>query len=392
MPDIAASGMRPSLTTKESMKALIALIILVVSATASGQSAPTPPTIAAKSYLLYDFQARQALASLNAEERVEPASLTKVMTAYIAFNALKQKTLKMDQTVPVSEAARKAEGSRTFIDSRIPVTVDELLRGMIIQSGNDASIALAEAIAGSEEAFAQLMNKEAKRLGLTNTNFRNATGLPDPNHYTTAADLTKLAAALIQDHPEYYPLYSIKDYTYNKIKQPNRNRLLWTDPTVDGMKTGHTKAAGWCLISSAKRGERRLLLVLLGADSGGGRASESQKLLNFGFQFYETVRLYEKGQSIADLKVWKGRTDTLKAGFDRDLLFTLPKGQAEKLKATFESQQPLVAPVDAGQRVGTMKVTLDGKPFTEVPVVALDKIEVGNIFARGWDAMRLFFK
>lgn len=374
------------------MKALIALIILVVSATAHGQSAPTPPTVAAKSYLLYDFQTRQSLASLNAEERVEPASLTKVMTAYIVFNALKQKTLKMDQAVPVSDAARKAEGSRSFIDPRIPVTVDELLHGMIVQSGNDASIALAEAIAGSEEAFAQLMNKEAKRLGLTQTSFRNATGLPDPNHYTTAADLTKLAAALIQDHPEYYPLYSIKEYTYNKIKQPNRNRLLWTDPTVDGMKTGHTKAAGWCLISSAKRGDRRLVLVLLGAETGGARASESQKLLNFGFQFYETVRLYEKGQSIADLKVWKGRTDTLKAGFDRDLLFSLPKGQAEKLKATLESQQPLVAPVAAGQRVGTMKVTLDGKPFTEVPVVALDKVEIGNIFARGWDAMQLFFK
>jgi D-alanyl-D-alanine carboxypeptidase (penicillin-binding protein 5/6) len=374
------------------MKALIALIFLVVSATAHAQSAPTPPTVAAKSYLLYDFQARQPLAALNPDERVEPASLTKVMTAYLVFNALKQKTLRMDQTVPVSEAARKAEGSRTFIDPRIPVTVDELLRGMIVQSGNDASIALAEAIAGSEESFAQLMNKEAKRLGLTNTNFRNATGLPDPNHYTTAADLAKLAAALIVDHPEFYPLYSIKEYTYNKIKQPNRNRLLWTDPTVDGMKTGHTKAAGWCLISSAKRGDRRLVLVLLGAESGGARASESQKLLNFGFQFYETVRLYEKGQSIADLKVWKGRTDTLKAGFDRDLLFTLPKGQADKLKATLESEQPLVAPVSAGQRVGTMKVTLDGKPFTEVPVVALDKVELGNIFARGWDAMRLFFK
>lgn len=379
-------------TDKERMKALIALLILVVSATAHGQSAPTPPTVAARSYLLYDFQARQPLASLNADERVEPASLTKVMTAYIVFNALKQKTLTMDQTVPVSEAARRAEGSRTFIDPRIPVTVNELLHGMIVQSGNDASIALAEALAGSEEAFAQLMNKEAKRLGLSGTNFANATGLPNPNHYTTAADLTRLAIALIQDHPEYYPLYSIKEYTYNKIKQPNRNRLLWTDPTVDGMKTGHTKAAGWCLISSAKRGERRLVLVLLGADSGGARASESQKLLNFGFQFYETVRLYEKGQSIADLKVWKGRNDTLKAGFDRDLMFTLPKGQSDKLKATLESQQPLIAPVAAGQRVGTMKITLDGKPFTEVPVVALDKIEAGNIFARGWDAMRLFFK
>jgi serine-type D-Ala-D-Ala carboxypeptidase (penicillin-binding protein 5/6) len=299
---------------------------------------------------------------------------------------------KPDQQVPVSEAARKAEGSRSFIDPRIPVTVTELLHGMIVQSGNDASIALAEAIAGSEESFAQLMNKEAKRLGLVNTNFVNSTGLPHPQHYTTASDLAKLAAALIRDHPEHYPMYSIKEYTYNKIKQPNRNRLLWTDPSVDGLKTGHTKSAGWCLMSSAKRGERRLVLVLLGAESSNARASESQKLLNFGFQFYDTVRLYEKGQSIASLKVWKGRSDTLNAGFDRDLYFTLPKGQAEKLKATLESQQPLVAPVAAGQRVGTMKITLDDKPLTEVPVVAIEKVELGNIFARGWDAMRLFFK
>jgi len=374
------------------MKALIALFILVLSATAQGQATPTPPSVAAKSYLLFDYQSSHTLAGLNADERVEPASLTKVMTAYIAFNALKQGTLKPDQQVPVSEAARKAEGSRTFIDPRIPVTVTELLHGMIVQSGNDASIALAEAIAGSEESFAQLMNKEAKRLGLVNTNFVNSTGLPHSQHYTTARDLAKLAAALIRDHPEHYPMYSIKEYTYNKIKQPNRNRLLWTDPSVDGLKTGHTKSAGWCLMSSAKRGERRLVLVLLGAESSNARASESQKLLNFGFQFYDTVRLYEKGQSIASLKVWKGRSDTLSAGFDRDLYFTLPKGQADKLKATLESQQPLVAPVAAGQRVGTMKISLDGKPLTEVPVVAIEKVELGNIFARGWDAMRLFFK
>jgi D-alanyl-D-alanine carboxypeptidase (penicillin-binding protein 5/6) len=374
------------------MKALFALFILVLSAAAQGQVTPTPPSVAAKSYLLFDYQSSQTLAGLNADERVEPASLTKVMTAYIAFNALKQKTLKPDQQVPVSEAARKAEGSRTFIDPRIPVTVTELLHGMIVQSGNDASIALAEAIAGSEESFAQLMNKEAKRLGLVNSNFVNSTGLPHPQHYTTASDLAKLAAALIRDHPEHYPMYSIKEYTYNKIKQPNRNRLLWTDPSVDGLKTGHTKSAGWCLMSSAKRGERRLVLVLLGAESSNARASESQKLLNFGFQFYDTVRLYEKGQSIASLKVWKGRSDTLNAGFDRDLYFTLPKGQADKLKATLESQQPLVAPVATGQRVGTMKIALDGKPLTEVPVVAIEKVELGNIFARGWDAMRLFFK
>jgi len=379
-------------TTNDSMKAFLPLLFLLATFHAVAQSTPTPPTVAAKSYLLYDFQSNQTLAAQNPDERIEPASLTKLMTAYLAFNALKQKTLTPDQVVPVSHAAWKAEGSRTFIDPRTPVTVDELLRGMIVQSGNDASIALAEAIAGSEESFAQLMNKEGKRLGLANTNFTNSTGLPHAQLYSTAADLAKLAAALIRDHPEYYPLYALKDYTYNKIKQPNRNRLLWSDPSVDGVKTGHTKSAGYCLVSSAKRGERRLLSVVLGADSMAARATESQKLLNFGFQFYETVRLYEKGQSIANLKVWKGTTDQLKAGFDRDLYFSLPKGQAEKLKATLESQQPLIAPVAAGQQVGTMKITLDGKPLTEVRVVALDKVELGNIFARGWDAIRLFFK
>jgi len=390
-PVHASSGTSPE-AINDSMKAFLPLLLLLASFNAVAQTTPTPPTVAAKSYLIYDFQSNQTLAAQNPDERIEPASLTKLMTAYLAFNALKQKTLTPDQVVPVSHAAWKAEGSRTFIDPRTPVTVDELLRGMIVQSGNDASIALAEAIAGSEESFAQLMNKEAKRLGLANTNFTNSTGLPHPQLYSTATDLAKLAAALIRDHPEYYPLYALKDYTYNKIKQPNRNRLLWSDPSVDGVKTGHTKSAGYCLISSAKRGERRLLAVVLGADSMASRATESQKLLNFGFQFYETVRLYEKGQSIASLKVWKGTTDQIKAGFERDLYFSLPKGQAEKLKATLESQQPLVAPVAAGQQVGVMKITLDGKPFTEIRVVALDKVELGNIFARGWDAIRLFFK
>jgi D-alanyl-D-alanine carboxypeptidase (penicillin-binding protein 5/6) len=371
---------------------LLLLLLLLPVFGAYAQVAPTPPTVAAKSYLLYDFQSQQTLVAHNADERIEPASLTKLMTAYVVFNALKQKSLKLEQNVPVSQYAWKAEGSRTFIEPRMPVTVDELLHGMIVQSGNDASIALAEAVAGSEQSFAQLMNKEAKRLGLTNTNFTNSTGLPDPQLYSTAADMAKLAAALIRDHPEYYPLYSLKDYTFNKIKQQNRNRLLWTDPSVDGVKTGHTKSAGWCLVSSSKRGERRLISVVLGADSSAARAAESQKLLNFGFQFYDTVRLYQKGQQVASLRVWKGATDTLNAGFDRDLYFTLPKGQAEKLKATLESQQPLVAPVSAGQRVGTMRITLDGKPLTEVPVVAIETVELGGILSRGWDAIRLFFQ
>jgi D-alanyl-D-alanine carboxypeptidase (penicillin-binding protein 5/6) len=372
---------------------LLPVLLLLLSAPgAHAQVTPTPPTVAAKSYLLYDFQSNQALVAHNADERIEPASLTKLMTAYVVFDALKQKTLKLDQIVPVSQRAWKAEGSRMFIEPRMPVTVDELLHGVIVQSGNDASIALAEAVAGSEESFAQLMNKEAKRLGLANTNFTNSTGLPDPQHYSTAADMAKLAAALIRDHPEYYPLYSLKEYTYNKIKQPNRNRLLWSDPSVDGMKTGHTKNAGYCLVTSSKRGERRLISVVLGAASSSARAAESQKLLNFGFQFYDTVRLYQKGQQVANLRVWKGSTDTVNAGFQRDLYFTLPKGQAEKLKATLESQQPLLAPVSGGQRVGTMRITLDGKPLTEVPVVAIETVDLGNIFARGWDAMRLFFQ
>ncbi len=375
-----------------SMRILPALLFLALGANVLAQGTPTPPQVAAKSYLLYDFQSQQILAAESADERFEPASLTKLMTAYLVFNALKQKTLKPDQVVPVSRLAWKAEGSRMFIDPAKPVSVDELMRGMIVQSGNDACVALAEAIAGSEESFAQLMNKEARRLGLSNTNFVNATGLPHSQNYSTAADLAKLAAALIRDHPEFYPLYSLKEYSYNSIKQPNRNRLLWSDPSVDGVKTGYTKNAGYCLISSAKRGERRLVSVVLGATSTSARAAESQKLLNFGFQFYETVRLYEKGKSVATLMVWKGTADKLNAGFERDLFFTLPKGQAEKLKATLESQQPLIAPIAAGQRVGTMKIALEGKLLAEVPVVAIDKIELGNILVRGWDAIRLYFK
>jgi D-alanyl-D-alanine carboxypeptidase (penicillin-binding protein 5/6) len=374
------------------MKILPALFYLIVSANVLAQSTPTPPAVAAKAYLLYDFQSQQVLAAENAEERFEPASLTKLMTAYLVFNALKQKTLKPDQIVTVSRLAWKTEGSRMFIEPSKPVRVDQLIRGMIVQSGNDACVALAEAIAGSEESFAQLMNKEARRLGLTNTNFTNSTGLPHAQHYSTGADLAKLASALIRDHPEFYPLYSLKEYSYNNIKQPNRNRLLWSDPSVDGVKTGYTKNAGYCLISSAQRGERRLVSVVLGAKSPSSRAAESQKLLNFGFQFYDTVRLYEKGKSVATLMVWKGSADKLDAGFDRDLFFTLPKGQADKLKATLESHQPLVAPVSAGQRVGTMKIVLEDKLLAEVPVVALDEVELGSIFVRGWDAIRLLFK
>ncbi|HET9663546.1 MAG TPA: D-alanyl-D-alanine carboxypeptidase family protein [Burkholderiales bacterium] len=358
----------------------------------SAVTIPPVPAIAARSYVLFDFNSGQFLQSHNAGDRVEPASLTKLMTAYLTFAALRQKTLRPEQTVPVSTRAWRAEGSRMFIEPRKPVTVDELIRGMIVQSGNDACIALAEAIAGSEEVFAQMMTREAQRLGMKNTNFVNATGLPHPQHYSTAQDLALLAAAIVRDFPEYYPLYSTKEYRYNNISQSNRNRLLWTDPTVDGMKTGYTENAGYCLITSARRDNRRLISVVLGTASESARAIESQKLINYGFQFYDTVRLYEKNQPVATLQVWKGSSNVVKAGFTRDLYLTLPKGEAEKLKAHVESMQPLLAPISAGQQVGTVKLMLDGKPYRELPVVALESVPVAGILGRGWDSIRLLFK
>lgn len=353
--------------------------------------APAPP-LAARAYLLTDFFTQQVLVSQNPSERIEPASLTKLMTAYLAFNALKQKHLTLTQTLPVSKRAWRAPGSRMFIQPDKPVTVDELLRGMIVQSGNDACIALAEGIAGSEEAFAEMMNKEAQRLGMKNTRYVNSSGLPDPQHYTTAYDLALLASAVIRDFPEYYPLYSIKEYKYNNITQANRNRLLWTDPYVDGIKTGHTENAGYCLITSAKRNDRRLISVVLGANSEAVRATESQKLLNYGFQFFDTVRVYEKNQAIATLPVWKGSAEKASAGFTQDLVMTLPKGHAERLQASLESNQPLLAPIAAGQQLGVVKLTLEGKPVGDYPVYALEAVPAANFFKRTWDGLRLYFK
>ena len=279
-----------------------------------------------------------------------------------------------------------------FIEPRKAVTVEELMRGMIVQSGNDACLALAELIGGSEEAFAKMMNEQAQRLGMKNTNFMNSTGLPNPQHYSTAQDLALLASAIIRDFPEYHPLYAMKEYRYNNVTQANRNRLLWTDPTVDGMKTGYTENAGYCLIASARRGERRLLSVVLGAASEAARAAESQKLLNYGFQNYDSVKLYEKSQAVTSLPVWKGMINSVKAGFLDDLYVSLPKGQADKVKASLESRQPLLAPVATGQPIGVMKLTLDGKPYAEVPVVALENVALAGVFGRGWDSIRLLFK
>lgn len=350
-----------------------------------------PLTIAAKSYFLVDFQTGQTLASENAHEQIEPASLTKLMTAYVVFSALKQEHISLSQNVHVSERAWRMIGSRMFIEPNKNVTVDELIRGMIIQSGNDACIALAETIAGSEEIFVQMMNKEAARLGMHNTHFTNTTGLPDANHFSTAYDLALLASAIISDYPEFYPLYSLKEYTYNDITQPNRNRLLWLDPHVDGLKTGWTKTAGYCLITSAKRDNQRLISVIVGSDSAKTRSIESQRLLNYGFQFYDTVHLYNKSQEVTTIQLWKGNQNQLKAGFSHDVYFTLLKGQTDKLKATMEYKQPLIAPINAGDNVGTVIFTLDGKQMATYPLVALESIGTTNIFGRTWDSIQLLF-
>jgi D-alanyl-D-alanine carboxypeptidase (penicillin-binding protein 5/6) len=355
-------------------------------------AAVPPPSIAAKAYLLVDLVSGQTLAADNADAPREPASLTKLMTAYLAFRALKDKELTPSQMVQVSEKAWRAEGSRMFIEPKKAVTVDELLHGVIVQSGNDASIALAEAVAGSEDSFVERMNREATQLGMKNTRFVNATGLPAPQETSTANDLALLAAALIRDFPEYYPLYSIKEYRYNNITQPNRNRLLWTDPYVDGMKTGNTDAAGFCLIASAKRGQRRLLSVVLGAASESARAIEAQKLLNYGFQFYDSVQLYQSGKAVSSLRVWKGAERAVSAGFFTDRYVALPKGQAQNLKLSLEAVEPLLAPVIKGQRVGTVKVTLDGKQVDAYPLLALQDVAPASLFGRAWDTVRLWFK
>lgn len=367
------------------------MFFLAFSANVLAQT-PSAPPLAATSWLLIDHGTGQALVEHNADARIEPASLTKLMTAYVTFSALKAGTITLDQVAPVSDKAWRMSGSRMFIEPRKPVTVEELIQGMIIQSGNDACVALSELIAGSEEAFTQLMNAEAKRLGMTNTHFANASGLPDENLYTTARDLSQLASALIRDFPEFYRLYSQKEYTYNGITQPNRNRLLWMDTTVDGMKTGYTKAAGYCLVSTAQRGPRRLISIVLGTESETIRAQESLKLLNYGFQFFDTVHLYKAEEAVSRFQVWKGVENEVAVGFLNDFALSLPKGQSERLEVSLASKQPLVAPVQKGQEVGTLTLTLDGKTLGEYPVVALADVEVAGFFGRLWDALRLWIK
>jgi D-alanyl-D-alanine carboxypeptidase (penicillin-binding protein 5/6) len=373
----------------------IALMLALLTVAASHAQPLPAPTVGARAWVLMDYATGQVLASHEADTRLEPASLTKVMTTYLVADALAQKTLTLQQPVTVSERAWRTQGSRSFVPVNKGVTVDELFKGMVIQSGNDASVALAEAIGGSEDAFAGMMNRTAQRMGLKDTNFLNASGYfegPAPTHYSTARDLARLAAALIRDHPETHALHATKEYTYNGIRQFNRNRLLWADPTVDGLKTGHSNAAGFCLIATAKRGPRRLISVVLGTASEEARARDSLNLLNWGFTGFDAVKLYDKGQAISQLKVFKGVQNVVKAGFAEDFVVSVPRGSADKLSVQLVSQQPLLAPVAAGAVVGTLKLAVAGQPWGEYPVVAQEAVPVAGLLGRLWDDLRLFFQ
>jgi len=353
---------------------------------------PAPPKLAAPSYVLMDFDSGREIVKHNAGQRMEPASLTKMMTVYAVFSELQQGHLSMDDKVRVSEHAWRAEGSRMFIEVGDKISVRKLLHGVIVQSGNDASIALAEKVAGDEHTFAQLMNQYAQQLGMTHTHYMNATGLPHKDHYTTAEDTAKLARALIRDFPEYYDLFSIKTFTYNDITQHNRNTLLWRDPSVDGLKTGHTESAGYCLTTSAKRDDMRLISVVMGTDSEDARADQSQALLNYGFRFYETHKLYGGGEALAQAQVWKGAADTVPLGISRDLYVTIPQNSYDDLDASMKVDSMIMAPVKKGNEYGQVVVQLDGRTLADTPLIALSGVDEGNLWQRLVDEAVLLFK
>jgi D-alanyl-D-alanine carboxypeptidase (penicillin-binding protein 5/6) len=391
------------------MKRLLALFVLSLSLAAGVRAqAPQPPEIAAKSYLLLDLTTHQTLAEREADAPADPASLTKLMTAYVAFQAIHDKKLALEQTLPVSKRAwaeRKGGGSLMFIDTTMTPTVEQLLRGVIVQSGNDASVALAEGVGGTLEQFVAMMNRQAQAWGLTHTTFKNVTGLTEAGHQSTARDLAVIAMHIINDYPQFYTYYSTREYSYNKITQPNRNLLLRRDPSVDGMKTGYTEAAGYCLIASAQRefpnlgasgsagGKRRLLSVVLNTTSMEARANESQKLLNWGFAAFDAVRLFQDGKPVATAEVWKGKDKLAQLGASSAVFVAVPKGEGDKLKTSISRTDPLVAPLAKGQRVGTLKVaTASGASVAELPLVALQPVEEAGLFGRAWDSLRLWIK
>jgi len=377
---------------KASIVGRLAAALLAFAAATAGAQALTAPPIAARAYYLVDVLSGQPLAAASENDRFEPASLTKMMTAYLVFAAIHDKRLADEQQVSISARAAHSAGARMFAAQGQAVPIADLLRALVVQSANDAAVALAEAVAGSEEAFVASMNTQAERLGLLQTHFANASGQPAPGHYASARDMAVLAVALMRDFPERYALYSQKDFTFNRITQANRNRLLWIDPTVDGLKTGFTEAAGYCLVASARRGERRLVSVVMGTQSDALRTSETQKLLNFGFQAYDTRRLYAKGSAVATPEIYKGTKATARLGFDRDVWLTLPRERFAGLSAHLETRQPFVAPLAAGQKAGIMKLMRDNVPVAEFPVVALEDVPVAGFLSRGWDTLRLLLR
>ena len=400
---VTPAAARVAKKTKSTAPAQAASAPAAASAAASASAPSAPklnaaealkqPEIAASAYLVRDLQSNQTLVSKNADQQIEPASLTKLMTAYIAFKALEEGKLKPDQKLTVSEKAWKVEGSRMFLKAHSEVPVWDLMRGLIVVSGNDAAITLAEGIAGSEEAFAKMMNDEAKRLGMTQTYFENATGLPAPKHLTSANDLAILSAAIIRDLPaKYYEIYSYKSYTYNNITQENRNLLLFRDDSVDGLKTGHTSSAGYNLIATSKRNNRRVISIVIGAASAEARATESSKLLNYALQGFDTPKMYQAGQVVSKVRVYKGAVSEADVGFQQDAYVTLPHGQGDKVKTVLETMQPVVAPVQAGQKIGTLKLMDGDKVLAEQPVVALKDVGEAGFFGRLWDSIVLWFK
>jgi D-alanyl-D-alanine carboxypeptidase (penicillin-binding protein 5/6) len=381
------------------MKRLLAAFLAALSLAVHAQ-APQPPELAARNFVLVDLTTHKTLAERDADTPQDPASLTKLMTAYVVFGALKDKKLTLEQTLPVSRRAwdeRKGDPSLMFIDTTMTPKVDELLHGLIIQSGNDAAVALAEGAAGSVENFVQLMNRQAQAWGLKNTEFKNVTGMSEPGHKASARDIATIAAHIITDFPEYYGYYSQRDYTYNKIRQDNRNLLLRRDPTVDGMKTGYTEAAGYCLVASASRdfpnGKRRLLSVVMGTASREARASESQKLLNWGYTAYDAVKIFDAGKAIATVPVWKGEAKEAKLGAADAVFVAVPRGDAARLQTQVERIDPLVAPLNKGQRVGTLRVTTStGAPVAEVPLIVQEAVPGAGLLGRAWDSLRLWIK
>jgi D-alanyl-D-alanine carboxypeptidase (penicillin-binding protein 5/6) len=352
---------------------------------------PSPPQINGSSYVLMDPASGRILMESNSDERLPPASLTKMMTAYIVERELDENRLSMDEMVPISVKAWKTGGSRMFVQEGSRVSVEDLLKGVIIQSGNDASVALAEHVAGSEGAFADVMNQQAQLLGMKNTRFETATGLPHENQYSTAYDLALLAAAIINDYPENYPLYAVKHFTYNNIRQPNRNSLLWRDPSVDGLKTGHTEEAGYCLVASAQRDDTRLIAVVMGTDSSEARAREVQKMLNYGFRYYETARLFDSGESLLESRVWGGKQDQMNLGLASDMVLTIPRGARDSLESVVEVDSVIKAPVSAGDELGTVTISFDGEVLAKRPLVAVEPVPEGGFFKRLLDAIKLFF-